>query len=88
MKTLDEIIQDYLDEYSDGGNLSDLLVRFAKEVKEYRDLEKWPNKLHESHKAVRSSDASTFDFICDDCGATDSVPGGWAGLSKPCSGIK
>ena len=26
----------------------------------------WPNVKHESHRAVRSSDASTFDFICDD----------------------
>lgn len=47
-------------------------------------VEEWPNKLHESHKAVRSSDASTFDFICDDCGQHDQVPGGWAGLSRPC----
>lgn len=44
----------------------------------------WPNKRHESHKSVRSSDASTFDFICDDCGATDSVSGGWGSLRKPC----
>jgi hypothetical protein len=42
------------------------------------------NQLHESHKSVRSSDASTFDFICDDCGATDSITGGWGGLRKPC----
>lgn len=48
-------------------------------------VEEWPNKKHPTHKSVRSSDASTFDFICDDCGATDSVTGGWAGLSKPCS---
>jgi hypothetical protein len=33
----------------------------------------YPDKQHESHKSVRSSDASTFDFICDDCGATDDV---------------
>jgi hypothetical protein len=44
----------------------------------------WPNVQHESHKSVRSSDASTFDFICDDCGATDDVTGGWGGLRKPC----
>ncbi len=44
----------------------------------------WPNVKHESHKSVRSSDASTFDFICDDCGATDDVAGGWGGLRKPC----
>jgi len=44
----------------------------------------WPNRKHESHRAVRSSDASTFDFICDDCGATDDVAGGWGHLRKPC----
>lgn len=43
-----------------------------------------PNSLHASHKSVRSSDASTFDFICDDCGATDDVTGGWGTLRKPC----
>lgn len=47
-----------------------------------------PDKKHESHKSVRSSDASTFDFICDDCGATDSVTGGWGTLRKPCKGVK
>ena len=46
----------------------------------------WPDKKHESHKSVRSSDASTFDFICDDCGATDDVTGGWGTLRKPCKG--
>ena len=49
-------------------------------------IEEWPNKKHESHKSVRSSDASTFDFICDDCGATDDVTGGWGTLRKPCKG--
>lgn len=48
----------------------------------------WPDQKHESHKSVRSSDASTFDFICDDCGATDSVPGGWGTLRKPCKVAK
>ena len=48
----------------------------------------WPNTCHESHKSVRSSDASTFDFICDDCGATDDVTGGWGTLRKPCKGAK
>ena len=49
-------------------------------------IEEWPDKQHESHKSVRSSDASTFDFICDDCGATDDVTGGWGTLRKPCKG--
>ena len=44
----------------------------------------YPNTIHESHKSVRSSDASTFDFICDDCGATDDVIGGWGALKRPC----
>lgn len=48
----------------------------------------WPDVRHESHKNVRSSDASTFDFICDDCGATDRVPGTWGTLRKPCKGVK
>ena len=46
----------------------------------------WPNVCHESHKNVRSSDASTFDMICDDCGATDHAKGGWGNLGKPCGG--
>ena len=49
-----------------------------------KPMEKWPDKKHESHKSVRSSDASTFDFICDDCGATDDVTFGWGTLRKPC----
>jgi hypothetical protein len=48
----------------------------------------YEDKLHPSHKSVRSSDASTFDFICDDCGATDDVTGGWGTLRKPCKGTK
>jgi hypothetical protein len=39
---------------------------------------------HPSHRAVRFSDASTFDFICDDCGATDEVLGGSGRLAYPC----
>ena len=50
----------------------------------YKKFE-WPNMCHESHKNVKSSDASTFDFICRDCGATDSVTGGWGSLRNPCT---
>ncbi len=42
---------------------------------------------HPSHK-IRGSDASSFDYICELCGATDKVPGGWAGLMSPCSKAK
>ncbi len=38
---------------------------------------------HPSHK-TRISDASTFDEICVNCGATDEVPGGWGQLAYPC----
>lgn len=51
-------------------------------------IDEYPNKKHESHKSVCSSDASTFDLICDDCGATDDVMGGWGTLRKPCKGTK
>lgn len=40
--------------------------------------------LHPSHK-TRFSDASTFDEICINCGATDEVPGGWGQLAYPCA---
>ena len=39
--------------------------------------------LHRSH-VTRPSDASTFDEICVNCGATDQVPGGWGELANPC----
>lgn len=38
---------------------------------------------HPSH-VTRMSDASTFDEICVNCGATDEVPGGWGLLAQPC----
>lgn len=42
------------------------------------------NSLHPSH-VTRLSDASTFDEICVNCGATDQVLGGWGKLAEPCS---
>jgi hypothetical protein len=42
-----------------------------------------PDRLHPSH-VTRFSDASSFDEICINCGATDEVPGGWGALKKPC----
>lgn len=41
------------------------------------------NGPHESH-VTRFSDASTFDEICVNCGATDEVPGGWGQLAYRC----
>lgn len=39
--------------------------------------------LHPSH-VTRISDASSFDEICVNCGATDQVLGGWGKLAEPC----
>jgi len=40
--------------------------------------------LHPSHKTRFSFGASSFDEICEKCGATDQVPGGWGRLAFPC----
>lgn len=40
------------------------------------------NGPHSSHN-TRISDASSFDEICDLCGATDYI-GGWGKLAEPC----
>lgn len=40
--------------------------------------------LHPSHVTRISMDASTYDEICVNCGATDEVPGGWGRLAEPC----
>lgn len=40
---------------------------------------------HPSHVRRVSMDASTYDEICVNCGATDEVPwGGWGRLAEPC----
>ena len=44
--------------------------------------------LHPSHVTRISIDASSFDYICDNCGATDEVPGGWGALDLPCPNPK
>lgn len=38
---------------------------------------------HPSH-VTRFSDASTYDEVCINCGATDEVPGGWGNLANGC----
>lgn len=40
-------------------------------------------KKHPSHH-TRSSDASTFDEVCEQCGATDISGAGWGKLAEPC----
>lgn len=40
--------------------------------------------VHLTHE-TRISDASSFDEICVNCGATDKVPGGFGALAFPCS---
>lgn len=42
--------------------------------------------VHPSH-VTRMSDASTFDEICVNCGATDEVPGGFGALIYPCPNV-
>lgn len=39
---------------------------------------------HESHVTRISIDASSYDEICVNCGATDIAGGGWGDLAKPC----
>ena len=39
---------------------------------------------HPSHVLRFSMDASSYDEICVNCGATDQVPGGWGQLAFPC----
>jgi len=39
---------------------------------------------HPTHKTRFSFDASTYDEVCVNCGATDIAGGGWGKLAKPC----
>lgn len=41
------------------------------------------DRLHPSHNIRISMDASSYDEICKDCGATDTL-GSWGNLTKPC----
>jgi hypothetical protein len=43
-----------------------------------------PIGKHPSHVTRFTFDASTYDEICVNCGATDVVPGGWGRLADPC----
>ena len=47
----------------------------------------WPDELHPTH-ITRISDASSFDEICVNCGATDIAGGGWGKLKEPCKAVK
>ena len=37
-----------------------------------------------SHRKRFAMDASSYDEICDLCGATDTLLGGWGKLAEPC----
>lgn len=41
--------------------------------------------LHPSHRTRISLDASSYDEICELCGAHDEAIGGWGALAYPCS---
>ena len=43
---------------------------------------------HPSHNTRFSFDASTYDEVCVNCGATDIAGGGWGRLAKPCPKAK
>jgi hypothetical protein len=65
-----------------------LLAAFQKLLDEAREegedyVVEPEDKLHDTHD-IRSSDASSFDFICKKCGAVDLVTGGWGRLKWPC----
>jgi hypothetical protein len=62
------------------------VVSAVQEASTHRNVEKIPEPddvCHDSHN-VRSSDASSFDVICINCGATDSAGDGWGDLRFPC----
>jgi len=40
--------------------------------------------LHPTHRTRFSFDASTYDVVCELCGETDMVPGGWGQLKYEC----
>jgi hypothetical protein len=42
------------------------------------------SKRFNGHVTRVSMDASTYDEICVNCGATDEVPGGWGALGQGC----
>lgn len=45
---------------------------------------RWPDEQHVSHKNVISILADLYDCVCTDCGAKNSVIGGWDYLRVPC----
>lgn len=42
-----------------------------------------PDRKHDSHVTRFSFDASSYDEVCINCGATDHI-GGWGKLALPC----
>lgn len=65
----------------DGGDAHECLDESIAAIKARLDLI-ITEGCHPSHK-TRSSDASSYDEICETCGATDGL-GTWGELSKPC----
>lgn len=45
------------------------------------------DKLHPSHKTRPAYEASSYDEVCEVCGATDVAGGGWGLLALPCKTI-
>ena len=71
-----------------GHHEANLLEAFQKLLDEAREqgedyVVEPEDKLHDTHD-IRSSDASSFDFICKECGCVDLVTGGWGRLKYPC----
>lgn len=70
MKISDELLQYCIQDGFRGdamrSSVSDMILNMAREIKECRDAtktkEEWPDKKHETHKSIRSSDSSMYDL--------------------------
>ena len=86
----DENVFVWFDETGGVGGASNYLEEARAQLQQYtnKDNKQWPDKIHESHKIVRSSGVSTSDFLWDDCDATDDITGSCGTIQKPCKGTK
>ena len=64
---------------------TDIELEFVVYVLDESELPNTSDRCHPSH-VLRSSDASSFDYVCVNCGETDQVPGGWGNLKFVCKG--